>query len=314
MKQRETVDRPAPMDRRTFVKLLGLGSLLATSAGLLGTARGSEPASKKALVSVVKGDDPSGMVRRLLEPLGGMARFVKKGARVVIKPNAAWERTPQQAANTNPRLVAEVIRLCYEAGAGKVLVVENPCDRYEGAFKISGIEEASRKAGVRMKPMVEKGDFIDVKIEKGVVLKEASVGRVILDADVLINMPVAKTHGSAVLTMAMKNHMGTVFDRWAMHKAGLHQAIADLASFVRPTLNIMDALQIMTDRGPKGPGPLLRKDIVAASTDQVALDAFGATLFGMTWKDIPYIVKAQELGVGVADPKHIEVIEERLAA
>ena len=306
--------RGARMDRRTFLKLMSAGPLLAAGAGLCVKAAWGSAGNKKALVSVVKGGEPSDAVRKLLEPLGGMARFVKKGAGVVIKPNAAWERTPQQAANTNPRLVAEVIRLCYEAGAGKVLVAENPCDRYEGSFKISGIEEAARKAGVRMKPLVKEEDFVRVKIEKGIVLKEASVGRVILEADVLINMPVAKTHGSAVLTMAMKNHMGTVFDRWAMHKAGLHQAIADLASFIRPALNIMDALQIMTDRGPKGPGPLLRKDIVAASTDQVALDAFGATLFGMTWKDIPYIVKAQELGVGVADSKHIEVLETRLAA
>ena len=301
------------MDRRAFLKLMGAGSLLAAGAGLAGEVLGGPSGNKKVFVSVVKGDDPPGMVRKLLEPWGGISHFVKKGARVVIKPNAAWERTPAQAANTNPGLVTEVIRLCREAGAGSILVAENPCDRYEGSFRISGIEEAVNKAGVRMKPMVEKSDFIDVKIEKGVVLKEASVGKVILDADVLINMPVAKTHGSAVLTMAMKNHMGTVFDRWAMHKAGLHQAIADLASFVRPTLNIMDAMKIMTDRGPKGPGPLLNKKMLAASTDQVALDAFGATLFGMTWKDIPYIVRAQEMGVGVADPKLIEVRETRLA-
>ena len=200
-----------------------------------------------------------------------------------------------------------MIRLCYEAGAGTVLVVENPCDRYQSSFKISGIEEAVRKAGAEMKPMVKKGDFVDVAVEKGSVIKRTSVGREILDADVLINMPVAKTHGSATLTMAMKNHMGVVFDRWAMHKGGLHQAIADVASVVRPTLNIMDGLQIMTDRGPKGPGPLLRKDIVAASTDQVALDSYGATLFGMSWRDIPYIVKAHDMGLGVGDPNLVEV-------
>ncbi len=136
--RREEDRRCDRMDRRKFLKLVGLGSFLAANAGLLGKVWGSVSKSKKAFVSVVKGEDLSRMVLKLLEPWGGMSHFVKKGSRVVIKPNAAWERTPAQAANTNPLLVAEVIRLCQEAGAGSVLVVEHPCDRYEGAFKIGG--------------------------------------------------------------------------------------------------------------------------------------------------------------------------------
>jgi len=241
-------------------------------------------------------------------------RFLKPGGKVVIKPNAAWSRTPEQAADTNPVLISELIYACRKAGAGEIIAVENPCDNYKSAFRISGIESAVKAAGAKMIPLVETGDFTAVTIPRGKVLKFAQVGKKILEADLYINIPIAKVHKSAGLTMAMKNHMGAVKDRWFFHKNDLHQCIADISSYLRPDLTILDCTRILTTRGPKGPGDVKVLDRVIMGTDQVAIDSYGATLFGMNPGDIGYLKAAGAMGLGVTDLSAIRVKEHSISA
>ena len=305
------------ISRRKFMKLLALTAVGAAGASLWPrSAAFTAPviAESGADILVIKGKDYRRLISEGLRLMGFPERFLKPGGKVVIKPNAAWSRAPEQAANTNPVLISELIEACRKAGAGEVIAVENPCDNYKSAFRINGIEEAVEAAGSKLIPLVETGDFTAVTIPRGKSLKFAEVGKKLLEADLYINIPVAKVHGSARLTMAMKNHMGAVKDRWFFHKSDLHQCIADISSFLRPHLTILDCTRILTTRGPKGPGDVKVLDRVIMGVDQVAIDSYGTTLFGMKPGDIGYLNAAAEMKLGVTDLSAIRVREHVLSA
>lgn len=310
------------ISRRKFMKLLASTAVVAAGASLMPRSTAftapvmdnSVMTKNGADILVVKGKDYRRLISEGLQLMGFPGRFLKPGGRVVIKPNAAWSRTPEQAANTNPILISELIDACRKAGAGEIIVVENPCDNYKSSFRISGIKEAVESAGAKMIPLVETGDFTAVNISRGKVLKFAQVGKYILDADLYINIPIAKVHKSGGLTMAMKNHMGAVKDRWFFHKSDLHQCIADISSFLRPDLTILDCTRILTTRGPKGPGDVKVLDRVIMGIDQVAIDSYGTTLFGMKPGDIGYLSAAAEMKLGVTDLSALRVTEHTLSA
>lgn len=300
------------ISRREFMKRLAATALAAAGTALVSRSTAlTAPVSSDtgAGILVVKGKDYRRLLNEGLRLMDFPSRFLKPGGKVVIKPNAAWSRTPAQAANTNPILVSSLIEACQRAGAGEIIAVENPCDNYQSAFRVNGIRDAAEAAGSRLVPLVEDKDFTAVTIRRGKVLKFAEVGRKILDADLYINLPIAKVHNSAGLTMAMKNHMGAVKDRWFFHKTDLHQCIADISSFLRPDLTILDCTRILTTRGPKGPGDVKVLDRIILGTDQVAIDAYGTTLFGMKPEDIGYLQAAREMGLGVSDLSAIRVRE-----
>ncbi len=305
------------ISRREFMKLLAATAAAAAGASFLpGSLAFPAPVTEQtgADLLVVKGKNHRALIGEGLRLMGFPGGFLKPGGRVVIKPNAAWSRTPEQAANTNPVLVSALIEACRAAGAGEVLVVDNPCDNYKSAFRINGIEKAVEDAGSRMIPLVETGDFTAVTIPRGKVLKFAEVGKKLLDADLYINFPIAKVHHSGQLTMAMKNHMGAVKDRWFFHKNDLHQCIADISSFLHPHLTILDCTRILTSNGPKGPGDVKVLDRIVLGTDQVAIDSYGTTLFGMIPGDIGYLRAAREMKLGVTDLADIRVREHALSA
>ncbi len=258
------------------------------------------------LVVAEKGT-PEELLKKALSPLGGIERFVKKGNFVVVKPNVAWARTPGEAANTNPRIVEALIKICYLAGAGRVVVRENPCNDYKFSFPRSGIEEAVKRAGGKMRPAVRKGDFRKVDVPRGKILKSTEVIKDVLQADVFINVPVAKHHSSTGLTLSMKNLMGVVQDRGYFHRSGLHQCIADLSTLIKPDLVIMDATRILTTNGPQGPGEVKKLDKIIAGIDPVAIDSYGATLFGLKGEDLGYVQKASEMKLGEIDLKKLRM-------
>jgi len=240
-----------------------------------------------------------------------MSRFVKKGNRVLIKPNIAFARPPEGAANTNPEVVAELVQLCFEAGAKEVIVLDYTLDPARITYEMSGIAKAAEAKGARV-VYVNLRDFVPIEVPKGKILSayDVRVLKQVLDADVFINVPIAKTHGSARLTLGMKNLMGIIQDRGAWHRSGdLHQCIADFVTAVKPHLTVIDAIRILASGGPKGPGRVEQKDTIIASTDIVAADAYATTLFGLTPNDVPHIIKAAELGVGVADLKRVKIVK-----
>jgi len=297
------------MKRRELLRRLGLG---VAAVGLGQVALGQRAGKQQQPVVVVaERGKPAELVRKAIKALGGMGKFVKKGNRVLIKPNIAFARPPEGAATTNPEVVAELVRLCFEAGAKEVIVLDHTLDPARITYEMSGIAKAAQAQGARV-VYVGRQDFVPVEVPKGKILSayDVRVLKQVLDADVFINVPIAKTHGSARLTLGMKNLMGVIQDRGAWHRSGdLHQCIADFVTAVKPHLTVIDAIRILASGGPKGPGRVEQKDTIIASTDIVAADAYATSLFGLAPSDVPHIIKAAELGVGVADLKRVKIVK-----
>jgi uncharacterized protein (DUF362 family) len=251
----------------------------------------------------IKGGEADVMFDQAIEAMGGMQAFVKKGQKVVIKPNIGWDVTPERAGNTNPQLVKRVIQHCLQAGAKEVYVFDNTCDKWDKCYATSGIEQAVKDAGGKLAPGNTETYYQTVEIPGGVKLKTTKVHELILDSDVFINMPILKSHSSARLTVTMKNLMGVVWDRGYWHRNDLNQCIADYATYAKkPTLNIVDAYRVMMKNGPRGVSEAdvsIMKSLII-SPDMVAADAASAKLFGITPDDVPYIGIAESMGVGSA--------------
>ena len=258
---------------------------------------------------VTNGGEPEVLVRRALAALGGMGRFIPKGASVIVKPNICVAyHTYEYAATTNPWVVGTLVKMAFEAGAGSVKVMDYPFGgTAQQAYKISGIKEQVEAAGGEMVNMLSY-KFVSTKNPGAVVLKSPAVYEDILKADVLINVPIAKQHSSSRLTLGMKNLMGVVQDRSAMH-INLGQCIADLNALVRPQLTVVDAVRILTANGPTG-GDLAdvkKLDTLIASPDVVAADSYSASLFGMKPEELDYIVIGTRMGLGRSDLQNLKI-------
>jgi uncharacterized protein (DUF362 family) len=296
------------MDRREFFKRSFLAGVAAGSVVTLGDFRKlfsrTIPANPGPFDLVaVKGGEPAQMFDKAIESLGGMKSFVAKGQTVVVKPNVGWDTSPERAANTNPVLVKRIIEQCLSAGAKAVYVFDNTCDNWIKCYENSGIQRAVKDAGGKMVPGNSEGNYQEVEIKNGKKLKKAKVHELILSSDVFINVPVLKSHGSAQLTISMKNHMGIVWDRGYWHRNDLQQCIADFAGWRKPDLNVVDAYRVMMKRGPRGVSVddvNLMKSLIL-STDIVAADAAAAKLFGIEPGTIPHIRLAADAGVGTMD-------------
>ena len=303
------------MDRRSFLLRAGGVALLAgthTSKASLKWA-GEKLSEDKAMAGydlvAVKGGEPEVMFQNGIQAMGGMRAFVKKGQKVVIKPNIGWDVSPERGGNTNPKLVAEIVKQCRDAGAKEIVVFDHTCDDWQRTYKNSGISSAVSDAGGKMAPGNTEGYFQEVTIAGAKNLTKAKVHEVILSSDVFINVPVLKNHNSATLTMSMKNLMGVVWDRRDWHANDLHQCIADFPLYRKPDLNVLDAYYVMTRNGPRG---VSQADVITMktqliSTDLVALDTAGAKLFGLDPQTIRYIQIAAEQKIGRADLDHLNI-------
>ncbi len=269
------------------------------------------PTSSPAYLAVVHGSDPAAITRAAIEALGGITSFMSSGYDVIVKPNICTDyNPPEYASTTNPTVVATLVSMCLEAGAKRVRVMDFPFGgTAESAYEISGIKAAVEAVGGEMHIMsYPKYKSVDIPLGKS--MKKVRVYPDILEADLLINVPIAKHHSASGLTLGCKNLMGTVLDRNLMH-ASLHQRIADVTSLVQPDLTVVDAVRILMDHGPTG-GDLAdvkQTDMVIASRDIVAADSYATTLFGLTAADIGYIVDAAELGLGTTDLASIDLRE-----
>lgn len=298
------------LDRRDFVKcatMVGVG--LAAGLAPATPARAGAPSRAARVVD----PSPALAVRQAVETLGGMARYVKPGQTVVVKPNIGWDRRPDQAANTNPEVVAEVVALCLTAGAAKVKLFDRTCNDPRRCYVTSGIApmvEGLNDPRVEI-TQIDERKFRQVQIPGGTLLKNASFYEEALDADAFINVPVAKHHSAAGLTLGMKNIMGVLGSNRAVFHRNLHEALVDMNRAVRSTLTIIDATRILVANGPQG-GRLedVRKlDTIVASEDVVAADAVAAALFGKNLNDLAFLRLAQAAGLGIADTSRIELLK-----
>ena len=292
------------MRRRDFIKSsLGLGAALSFSSFIPLESFG-EKLQKVTTpdLAVATGGAPGSMVRKTIELLGGMKNFVSTGDVVVVKPNIGWDRKPEQAANTNPEVVSEVVKMCLEAGAKKVKVFDRSCNAAQRCYESSGIKKAATQAGAEVSYVLDAA-FKETKFPQGVVLKSWPVYKPAMECDVLINVPIAKHHGLSRLTLGMKNLMGVLGgDRGIIHQ-NIDEKLADVAGFIKPKLTILDAYRILTDKGPAGGHPKdvkLTKTIIAGK-NIVSVDAYGTTLFGLKPADLPCIVLGNKFGLGEID-------------
>ena len=245
------------------------------------------------------GDDIAQLARRAMDGLGGIRRFVSRSDVVVLKPNIGWDRTPEQAANTNPALVAEVVRQCLEAGARKVIVTDVSCNDARRCFQRSGIAAAARSAGAQV-ILPEPERFRDVDLQ-GEVLQNWPVLDPFLAADKIINLPIAKHHSLSGTTLGMKNWYGILGGpRHQLHQR-IHESLVDLADFIRPTLTIIDCYRVLIRNGPTGGNleDVVLKKTLLAGTDPVALDAYAAKAYwNLELNALPYLRLAAERGLG----------------
>ena len=288
-----------------------MGTTPAATPATLATEEASATPFTKPDLAVARGGEPEEMVRWALAAFGGMETFVPKGARVVVKPNICVAyHTYEYAATTNPWVVGTLVKLAYEAGASRVQVFDFPFGgSAQEAYVRSGIEEQVKAAGGEMMPM-PGFKYVSTDVPQGVDLKQTKAFKDALEADVLIDAPIAKHHGSARLTLGMKNLMGLIQNRGAIHQ-NLGQRIADLATLFRPTLTVVDAVRILMNHGPSGGNleDVKKLDTVIVSPDIVATDSYATTLFGLQPGDIPYIAAATKMGLGNSDLSSLRIEE-----
>ena len=305
------------MKRRDFFKsaaVVGVATILnPTTFGSNSTSSKLAVHSEPDLVAVM-GGEPDVMLIRALKELGGIGRYVKKGDKVVIKPNIGWDRKPEMAANTNPLLVGTLVNLCKNAGASEIIVFDHTCHDWKKSYTNSGIEKAVTDAGGKMVPGNDEVYYREVEIPQGVNMKTNKIHKAILDCDVWFNVPVLKHHGGAKNSISMKNLMGIVWDRGFYHGHDLHQCIADTATFhKKPALNIVDAYRIMKSNGPQGKSEadvVMLKSLII-SPDFVAADTAALKMFSQVQptdiKDVRHIGLAEKLNVGTQDLEKLNV-------
>ena len=312
------------MNRRNFLRAVALTgaafSLKESDAmSILSQSFDSANAASAYDLVAVMGGEPEAMFRKAIAEMGGMSKFISRGDKVVVKPNIGWDQPIEMGANTNPKLVVEIIKQCFDAGAKEVTVFDHTCDNWRKCYANSGIEEAAKAAGAKVVPADQESYYKTVSIPKGKSLKTAKVHQAIVDCDKWINVPVLKNHGGAQLTISMKNHMGIVWDRGYFHANDLQQCIADICSYEkRAVLNVVDAYRLMKTSGPRGKS---EADVVLSkglfmSQDIVAVDTAAANFFNqvreMPIENVSHIGKAQELKLGTMNLESLNIKRVRI--
>lgn len=294
--------------RREFLKnsLIVSATLAGASFGIIDPVEAG--AENYPDMCICNGKDAAIITRQAVEALGGIKRFVKPGAKVLIKPNMSFARSPETGANTNPVVVREVARMCAEAGASRISVVDNCLNNPADCMKLSKIPEYCNDVKNTHTNVVKNERlFREVSVEKGTQFKKMKALSDALDADTLIAVPVGKSHGSSGVSMSMKGMMGLIYNRLSFHnRYNLHESIVDMVTVLKPHLVVIDGTRILGSGGPGGPGEVIPLDLVIASTDMVAADAQMVALgkwYGkkLEPRQIKHIRLAAERGLGRID-------------
>lgn len=297
------------IDRRQFLKIAGLAGV--AISGIIDYPLVSRADTKIATpmdLAVVHNGDPAMLVQKAIHMLGGISKFVKKGNVVVVKPNIGWDRVPEQAATTNPEVVAEIVRLCRQAGASKVKVFDSTCNQAKRCYLRSNIEKAAAEAGADVTYIYEQ-KFKKVNIPAGKELKSWEFYRDALEADVFINVPIAKHHSMSRVTLGLKNIMGVIGDNRGKIHNHFEVKIVDLNTVIKPQLTILDAVRILMNNGPTGGSlnDVKQLNTIIAGVDPVAVDAYGATLFGLKPEELAFLREAKNRGLGKMDLNTLKI-------
>jgi uncharacterized protein (DUF362 family) len=300
------------ISRGTFLKVcLGWLLVLLTENNFLKMAFAevaeSGPRTKASITTlqdlvVATGPDPYKNTFAVIEALGGMDKFVKKGSVVVVKPNIGWDRTPEQAANTNPAVVAALVELSYKAGAKRVNVFDVPCNDARRCYENSGIQQAAKDKGAQVY-FADSWNVVKARFPYASPMEGWTILRDAVVCDTLINVPVLKHHGLTGLTLSMKNLMGVCTGMRGLIHINIGEKLVDLTDFIKPELTVIDATRVLMRNGPTG-GDLedvVRRDTVFASPDPVLADAFACQFVDRDPLSVTYLQQAAKRKLGQID-------------
>ncbi len=300
------------ISRREFLKTASAGLALGVvgKPGLL--------MAKDEYDLVVINGDPAAATRKALEAMGGISRFVKKGQRVVLKPNMSFNNPPDRASTTHPLVVATVAQACMEAGAQRVAVLDYPLRKGELCLERSGILDACKSIkGVYVAALEERKFFREIKVPQGKLFDRVEILKEVLDSEVLINLPQAKSHSATGVSLGIKGLMGMIWDRWSFHsKYDIDQALADLATVIKPQLTILDATRALVSGGPGGPGEVIKPNLIIAGIDPVAVDSYTVSIapwYGQNFKgrQVKHLLLANQRGLGKVDLDQLKILKEK---
>lgn len=315
-----------PVSRREFLRRVGQTGAVIAGAGAAATLLHDERTGKEYFrdlrkaselrlkpfgvelgpsdpkLVIAHGTDAEKLVRAALQEMGGVARFIKPGDIVVVKPNVAFDRAPALGATTNPAVVGAVVRLCREAGARQVLVADNPINQPEGCFHKSGIRRAAEEAGAKVL-LPQPSAFADVAIGGEVLSTWPMFYRPFKEATKVIGVAPCKDHNLSGASLTMKNWYGLLGGSRNQFHQDIHGVIADFALMIQPTLVILDATRVLMSNGPTGGSlsDVAEKNTLVVGVDMVAVDAYGYTLLGRDPGKLEYVQKAHARGLGTRD-------------
>ena len=261
-------------------------------------------------MSIVKGPDRKTTVNKTIELLGGIGRFIGEGETVAIKPNVAFASSPMLGATAHPDLVAEVVHLCYKAGAKHVIVTDNPINDPASCFTLSGIGKAASRAGAKV-ILTKDHMFRYVTLEGGNLIRNWPVFFGPFEkVDKLIGISPVKDHARAGASMSIKNWYGLLGGRRNIFHQDINTIIAELSMMVKPTLVILDGTEVMISNGPTGGSvsDLRRVNTLIASCDMVAADSYGCSLLDLKVSDLSYLSRAEKAGAGTIDYESLKPI------
>jgi uncharacterized protein (DUF362 family) len=298
--------------RREFFKIGATGVLAACLPKALRAAEPEETA--KPVIAVASGNQDK-LVQAAVDALGGIGNFVKEGDKVLIKPNISFAANAECGATTSVGIAKQVVQICLDAGADKVVIIDYPLQNEALCVEMSGIKNAitdPRRVSLLM--LGKERQFTEIPVPRGKVLKNTKIAKELQKFDKLINLPVAKSHSATGVSIGLKNLMGLIWDRSLFHRVNIYQAIADLATVIKPDLTIVDATRVLSEGGPGGPGKTVVPGKVIAGTDVVAVDSYGVTVapwYNKAFKgtSVKYIVYAAELGLGEIDTAKMTIRE-----
>jgi uncharacterized protein (DUF362 family) len=298
--------------RREFFKL---GATAAAAAFLPRFMRGAEPeGTAKPVISVATGTQDK-LVKAAVDGLGGIDKFVSPGDKVLLKPNIAFAANADCGATTSAGIVRQMVQLCLDAGAEKIVILDYPLQNSELCTEMSGIKAAIvDPAKVSLLMLGKERQFTEIPVPRGKVLKTVKIAKDLQKFDKLFNLPVAKSHSASGVSIGLKNQMGLIWDRSLFHRVNIYQAIADLATVIKPDLTVVDATRVLTEGGPGGPGKTAVLNKVVCGTDVVAVDSYAVTVapwYGKSFKgaNVKYIVYAAEHGLGEIDTAKMTIKE-----
>jgi len=318
------------INRREFIKRCTRAGLGVAAAGATGigfydsrppAGESDEPASVlipdysrpeiQGKICIARGDERTEIIRQAFAALGGMAKFVQPGERVLIKVNAAFASPPSLGATTHPEMIEAVTALCLEAGAAKVIVTDNPINDPASCFALTGIDAAARRAGAQV-VLPRDSLFQRYSLAGGRLIRKWPVlYGPLAQVDRVIGLAPVKDHHRSGASMTLKNWYGLLGGRRNIFHQDVHTIIQELSAMIRPTVVILDGVQAMLTNGPTGGSlsDLKPTGTVVVSTDPVAADAAGAALLNKRPEDLPFIAKAEAVGAGTADYRSIDFTE-----